>query len=468
MTMLDDKSPVGKADARPAVPFPKHLLVEKAPYAGGVKRVPVDRFFKQEYHDLEVERIWKKSWQWACREEEIPEVGDYMVYEVADLSFIVVRTGETAFKSYWNSCLHRGRKLCTFDGKRATEFRCMFHGWAWNTDGSMKDMTCGWDFPGTREEVTRLPEARTGVWGGYVFINPDPDCESLEAFLGELPEHFEGAGHDLGKRWKQVHVVAHLDANWKVVQEAFLEPWHVTYTHPQLVTPPTEGPPRGQRWDDFGNWMRTAYPPPTDTAKLPPGYTLPAESAQQYVDHEFDYHMNEDNPVKVGPGDKPGMVVAQYMRELHRQILGDAVDQIHDYHMNGGEMVAVWPNFHPWAGLSRLMYRFRPYKNDPDRSVMDVLLLSPWPEDRPRPPPAEPHVLDFGQAITDAKELGWLARIFVQDLGNIPYVHQGMKASRTGYVILSVHHEAPVRRWHDQYDRWMGLDNADPVAGGAG
>ena len=105
-TVIDKRKPA----SQPA-PFPEYLAIEKPPYNPRVMRVPVDRYFKQAYHDLEVERIWKKSWQWVCREEEIPEVGDHMIYEVANLSFIVVRTGAKEFKAYWNSCLHRGRKL---------------------------------------------------------------------------------------------------------------------------------------------------------------------------------------------------------------------------------------------------------------------------------------------------------------------------------------------------------------------
>ena len=455
-----DAPPPATAEAQAMPGFPPHVVIEKPPYAPGIARVPVDRFFKQEYHDLEVERIWKKAWQWACREEEIPDVGDYQIYEVAHLSFIVIRTAPDEIKAYWNSCPHRARKLVTFDGRRASELRCMFHGWAWNLDGSLKEMSCGWDFPGARPEEVKLPEVKVGTWGGYVFINPDPDAESLEAFLGELPEHFEGAGHDMRKRWVQVHVTAHLEANWKVVQEAFIEPWHVIATHPQLLRPPMDGPPRGQRWDDYGNWMRSTPSLPDDPNKPPPSsYSHTAESVQQFIDHELDYHMNEETPLKADPARDGYAQVKEQMRELHRDIIGDEVDAIHDVHMNAGEMIALWPNFHPWGGLSRLTYRFRPYKDDPNRSVMDVQLIAPWPDDRPKPPPAKPRVLDFGQPITDAGELGWLARIFVQDLGNIPYVQEGLKTSHNEYVILSSHNEAPVRRWHDQYDRWMGIED---------
>ena len=442
--------------------FPEHLLRKREPYRPGIRRVPVDRFFKQEYHDLEVEKIWKKSWQWACREEEIPEVGDYMVYEVATLSFIVMRTGEKEFKAYWNSCPHRARKICTFDGKRATEIRCMFHGWAWNIDGKMKDMNGGSDFPGIRsEEVNRLPEARTGVWGGFVFINPDLDCESLESFLGELPDHFENAGHDLSKRWKQVHVVARLNANWKVTQEAFLEAWHAGITHPQLLTPAAiDGAPRfAQQWDDFGNWMRWTIVPMEPGSKLVPTGLSAAETEQQYVNSHYDFHMNEDPPIKLAEGENGYLKVQETIRETHRKTLGDAIDDYHDYYMNAGEMLMIWPNFHPWQGFTRLMYRFRPYKNDPCQSLMDILLLAPWPEDRPRPEPMKAHVLEPGQPITDAPELGQLARIFAQDLGNIPMVQEGLMTSKNGYVILSNSNEAPLRHWHDRYDMWMGLDN---------
>ncbi len=444
------------------IPYPPHLLVEKPPYRPRVARVGVNRYFELAYHQREVERIWKRAWQWACREEEIPEIGDYMVYEVASLSFIVTRTGVNEFKAYWNSCLHRGRKLCDFAGKRATEFRCMFHGWAWNIDGTLKDMNCGWDFPGTRDEVARLPEARTGVWGGFVFINPDPACEPLAEFLGELPDHFEGAGHDLGRRSKQVHATVHVPANWKIVQEAFLEAWHVSHTHPQIVRSPDYRSVAGNRWDDFGNWMRSAPARPTDQYRAPPGYaTSTAETPQDAVDMYWDYHRNEDSPIKVGPGETAGQVIAREIRIAQRKALGDAVEAYHDVHMSTGEMVSVWPNFHPWGGFSRLVYRFRPYQNDPERSIMDVLLMAPWPDDRPRPPPAPPHELGLEDSISEAHELGGLWRIFQQDLGNVAAVQAGLQTSARGYVILSQHNDAPVRKFHDMYDRWMGSDNSD-------
>jgi len=439
-----------------SAPYPRHLTIE-SPYKPGIKRVGVDRFFKQEFHDLEVERIWKKCWQMACREEDIPEVGDYILYDIAELSFIVMRTAADEIRAYWNSCPHRGRKLREFEGHGVTELRCMFHGWSWNIDGSSKDIPCQWDFTGTNEQEISLPRAQTGTWGGYVFINPDLAAESLADFLGTLPDHFEGANHDLSTRWKQVHVATIVDANWKVAQEAFIESWHVTTTHPQLVFAGRSRQLGGGRWDDFGNWMRAAPNTPSDKQKPKPSWSMITEDQQVAIDSYFDRHLNEEPSIVAHAGETYTSVTLNSARNFYRGVLGDKIDEYHDVELMGGGMVHVFPNFHPWSEFSRIQYRFRPYRSDPNRSIMDVMLLAPWPEDKPRPAPAKVHWLKPGEDTCASPELGQLARIFLQDIANMPRVQEGLKSSGTGYVILGEHHEAPVRHLHELYEKWMDL-----------
>lgn len=126
-------------------------------------------------------RLWKRVWQMACREEDIPNAGDNIVYDIAGMSFIVVRTAPGSFKAFYNACLHRGRMLREAGSLRAAEFRCPFHGFAWNIDGTLKHVPCEWDFPRLRREEWCLPEAKVGTWGGFVFINPDSNAEPLAA-----------------------------------------------------------------------------------------------------------------------------------------------------------------------------------------------------------------------------------------------------------------------------------------------
>ena len=92
-------------------------------------------------------------------------------------------------KAYYNACLHRGRQLREFPGW-TTELRCPFHGYCWNLDGSLKEVPAGWDFPHVYERVDEffLPEVKVGTWGGFVFVNMDPNCEPLESFVGDLTQ----------------------------------------------------------------------------------------------------------------------------------------------------------------------------------------------------------------------------------------------------------------------------------------
>ncbi|RYF51844.1 MAG: hypothetical protein EOO27_29315 [Comamonadaceae bacterium] len=82
-------------------------------------------------------------------------------------------------------------------------------------------------------EKFALPEARVGTWGGFVFINMDPDCEPLEDFLAPVPDHFKHTSYEA--RFKSAHVAQVVSANWKVALEAFIEAYHLPATHPQTA-----------------------------------------------------------------------------------------------------------------------------------------------------------------------------------------------------------------------------------------
>ena len=67
-----------------AIAPPEVLLREYPPPYSDNQEISVDRYLSQEWHDREVEHVWRKVWQMACRLEEIQEVGDHIIYEVAN------------------------------------------------------------------------------------------------------------------------------------------------------------------------------------------------------------------------------------------------------------------------------------------------------------------------------------------------------------------------------------------------
>ena len=165
-------------------PVPDVLRLQ-SPKDFGDADISIERYISKEWHDREVERLWKRVWQFACREEDIPDPGDHYRYDIAGMSFLVVRTESGAIRTYPNACLHRGRMLKEFDG-HASELRCPFHGFAWHLDGSLKDVPAKWDFPHIDDDQFGLPEIPTAVWAGFVFINPDQQCAPFEDFISDM------------------------------------------------------------------------------------------------------------------------------------------------------------------------------------------------------------------------------------------------------------------------------------------
>src|SRR5262249_38173414 len=73
--------------------------------------ISVGRYIDQAFTRLEYERLWSRVWQAAARLDEIPESGDYTVYDIGDQSVLLVRVDATTVKAYHNACPHRGTAL---------------------------------------------------------------------------------------------------------------------------------------------------------------------------------------------------------------------------------------------------------------------------------------------------------------------------------------------------------------------
>ena len=139
-------------------PVPDVLRLESPRYFGS-DDIPIERYTTREWHRREVDHLWSKVWQFACREEHIPVAGDYIVYDIAELSFLVVRQHDGSIKAYPNACLHRGRQLKEYDG-RCSELRCAFHGFAWKLDGQLAGRPGRLGLPARRPASRRLHAAR--------------------------------------------------------------------------------------------------------------------------------------------------------------------------------------------------------------------------------------------------------------------------------------------------------------------
>ena len=489
------------ADSHPV----REILRVESPMAPGPTLVPVERYFSKAFHDLEVEKVWKRVWQMACHEDDIPDVGDYHVYDIAHLSFLIVRSGPDEFKAFHNACLHRGRLLRETHGKWASELRCAFHGWSWRLDGSLKEVPCQWDFPTLEPERYCLPQVKLGRWGGFVFINPDHEAEPLEDYLGTLSEHFTLLPYE--ERYKVAHVAKILRCNWKVAQEAFSEAYHVVATHPTILGGIGDA---NSKYDVFGNFSRAISPNGTPSPHLPGGIVEPLEGARLYTKlrHplsgdvyerveqgvvrvtardgrvglfddqgcriEGDIGQVDPNmcdwvggrqlpgaestppaPLVLEPGANLRAVMAAPGREALRPVLGDRVDGISDAELVDSIYLTVFPNFHPWGSFNSIVYRFRPHGDNPEECIHECMFFAASPGGKKRPPAAPIHWLGPDDDGVEAPELGMLAKVFNQDVYNMPRVQAGLKAMKGPDVILADYGETKVRHIHELLGEWI-------------
>ena len=74
--------------------------------------LPSSWYRSAEVFRIEKERIFCREWIAACREEDLPNPGDYLVLDVLGESILVVRNREGELRAFYNVCRHRGSRLC--------------------------------------------------------------------------------------------------------------------------------------------------------------------------------------------------------------------------------------------------------------------------------------------------------------------------------------------------------------------
>lgn len=405
--------------------------------------VPVDRIISREVHEAEKRDLWSRVWQFACREEHIPNVGDQYVYDIADKSYLIVRSAPDQIQAFVNVCLHRGRTLRDFPGT-ADDIRCPYHSFAWNLDGSLKSIPCGREFLGRSRSEWSLPEVKVDTWEGFVFINPDPNCQPLAEFMGELPQHF--ARWSMRDRTITMHVGKLVHCNWKLAQEAFMEAFHVSTTHPQALLG-TAG--EQSQYDVFGNFSRamTNNALPSATVKWTP-------SEQEMLDAVLERTLDEPLALVVGEGQTARDFLANNQRERLRDIMGAEADKFVEPELVDLFYYTLFPNFHPWGAFNEVCYRFRPNGDDHRSALMEVMFLSPFKGDRPAPAPMT--LLGFDDPVADAPGIGALGRIFDQDVFNLPNVQRGLEAASKKTVTLAAYQEVKIRHFYELHENWVG------------
>ena len=429
---------------------PAPLLEQRYEFLGDAD-IPCSRYTSRTWFQNEIDSLWPKTWQWACREEHLPDTGDTYVYEIGPYSVIVVRSAENTIQAFLNSCTHRGTKILAEAGSGySSAFTCPFHGWSWHLDGSIKNIPGRWDFPHVDENSHHLREVRCERWGGFVFINIDPQAAALTNYLDVLPEHFKH--FPLENRRITVHVEKILPANWKAAQEAFMEAYHNVETH----NSPTGG---NAQYDIFGKYVSRFI---HNIARYSP------ESLADYAGDKWRNPVLSDTEQLLSAGfataaDLEGIdddaargATAQALRERIGAALDVDLSDCSDSLMLDSIEYHLFPNMFFFPGISiPMVYRFRPNGDNVDECIFDLMLLEPLPEGAPHPEPPAPERLSVEQSYTEVEALKWLGPVYDEDTSNLAAQQQGFKTSGKAGLTLGNYQEARIRRVHLTLDEFL-------------
>jgi phthalate 3,4-dioxygenase alpha subunit len=204
--------------------------------------IPAHIYNDREIFEQEKATIFSRAWLFVAHESEIPTSGDYVVRRVLDDSFIIARDTKGEIRAMFNMCLHRGMQVCRAEMGNASNFRCPYHGWSYRNDGRIIGLPFHNDAYGgeagfRRKGQTLLPAPNLASYNGMIFINMDPDAESLEDYLGDFAFYLDyytkqtGQGLEVSgpQRWR-------VKANWKIGAENFAgDMYHTPQTHTSVV-----------------------------------------------------------------------------------------------------------------------------------------------------------------------------------------------------------------------------------------
>jgi Rieske 2Fe-2S family protein len=193
--------------------------------------LPQGLYIDPAIHDFDIQAVFQTSWLQAGLESEIANPGDYMTYTVGNSSIVIVRNQAREIGAFFNTCRHRGARICGDERGHVVRLVCPYHQWTYDLRGKLVQaprMHEGFDVSGYQ-----LRPVRVETVAGLIFVCLSDSAPDFAPFRAALEPMLEP--HDL-RNAKVVHTATLVEkANWKLVMENARECYHCRVAHPQLM-----------------------------------------------------------------------------------------------------------------------------------------------------------------------------------------------------------------------------------------
>jgi len=405
-----------------------------------------DRIRTERYHDpaffaLEVEHLWPRVWQMACRLEEIPHPGDFSVYDILDQSVIVVRQDDGGVAAFHNACRHRGVRLADGQGSCGDCFVCPFHGWSYGRDGRNVGVPRKKAFSAhnVAEGETDLTRVQCDTWGGCAWINLDPAAPPLRESLEPVATILDAwQVESMRAEW---WYACRLPVNWKLAMEAFQEQYHVLVTHPQLAIP-ERFPARD------GSLTREAFLAGELT------YLRAMSDGMAGMVHADDVAIAERLASRIELPDDPTELMATWHRTFNEEVVaehrarGAVLPDLNELEASGRNepMGFAFPHYFVLPMYSSASsYRFRPV--GPEETIMEIWSMTRVHDDDDRVAPPPPEIWEHDDPR--------FPPIPQQDFSNLPRQQRGLHVSGLEVFRLSEQMEGHISNYHRVIDAYL-------------
>ena len=212
------------------------LLAQLAETANG----PLERavssdprlYWDEDIAARERDAIFRADWVCPGLAAEIPDPGDYMTFTVAGDPIFTIRTRDGMIKTFSNVCRHRMMQLLEGTGC-TSRVVCPYHAWTYDLNGQLIGAGHMERTEGFNKKDICLPEIRTEIWNGWIYVTLNPDARPVAEALAPL--------HEVVARYGMEHYVPvvreeHVwDTNWKLLCENFMEGYHLPVAHKATV-----------------------------------------------------------------------------------------------------------------------------------------------------------------------------------------------------------------------------------------
>ena len=196
--------------------------------------MPARFYYEPEIYELEKQRIFHRSWWYSGHVSQLAKPGNFITTRIHDQNLFIIRGRDGELRAFYNVCQHRGHELLEGEG-RTNLVVCPYHAWTYDLDGSLRSARNSENVAGFDKCEFSLKDVRVEVFCGLVFVNLDGDARPLAEQAAPLEEEIRNYCPSVDDLVFAHRDTYHVDSNWKVMLDNFLECYHCHVAHADFV-----------------------------------------------------------------------------------------------------------------------------------------------------------------------------------------------------------------------------------------